>query len=47
MSKRRDRPYQAGRSKHWIKIKDRKHPAMVRVMEAFCLIRSSHEPRPL
>jgi hypothetical protein len=32
---RRDRPYQAGRSKHWIKIKNRKHPAMSRVMEAF------------
>jgi len=21
------RPYQAGRSKHWIKVKDREHPA--------------------
>ena len=30
----RDRPYQAGRSKHWIKVKNRKHPAMERVMEA-------------
>jgi bifunctional non-homologous end joining protein LigD len=35
VSKRRDRPYQSGRSKHWIKIKNRKHPAMSRVMEAF------------
>jgi len=35
VSKRRDRPYQAGRSKHWIKIKNRSHPAMKRVMEAF------------
>jgi hypothetical protein len=34
VSKRRDRPYQAGRSKHWIKVKNRKHPAMNRVMEA-------------
>ena len=34
VSKRRDRPYQAGRSKHWIKVKNRKHPAMDRVMEA-------------
>jgi ATP-dependent DNA ligase len=34
VSKRRDRPYQAGRSKHWIKIKNRKHPAMGRVMDA-------------
>ena len=35
VSKRRDRPYQAGRSKHWIKVKNRAHPAMDRVMEAF------------
>jgi len=35
VSKRRDRPYLAGRSKHWVKIKNRKHPAMNRVMEAF------------
>jgi hypothetical protein len=35
VSKRRDRPYQAGRSRHWIKMKNRKHPAMERVMEAF------------
>ena len=34
VSKRRDRPYQAGRSKHWIKVKNRKHPAMSRVMDA-------------
>jgi bifunctional non-homologous end joining protein LigD len=35
VSKRRDRPYQAGRSKHWVKVKNRKHPAMSRVMDAF------------
>ena len=35
VSKRRDRPYRAGRSKDWIKIKNRKHPAMERVMESF------------
>ena len=35
VSKRRDRPYQAGRSKHWVKVKNRKHPAISRVMEAF------------
>jgi hypothetical protein len=34
VSKRRDRPYQAGRSKHWLKVKNRKHPAMSRVAEA-------------
>src|SRR5207248_171741 len=33
VSKRRDRPYQGGRSKHWIKVKNRKHPAMERVMD--------------
>jgi bifunctional non-homologous end joining protein LigD len=35
VSKRRDRPYQVGRSKHWVKVKNRKHPAMTRVMETF------------
>jgi bifunctional non-homologous end joining protein LigD len=30
VSKRRDRPYEAGRSKHWIKLKNRTHPAMER-----------------
>jgi bifunctional non-homologous end joining protein LigD len=34
VSKRRDRPNQAGRSsKHWVKV--RQHPAMSRVMDAF------------
>jgi bifunctional non-homologous end joining protein LigD len=28
VSKRRDRPYRGGRSPHWIKVKNRKHPAM-------------------
>jgi bifunctional non-homologous end joining protein LigD len=31
---KRDRPYQAGRSKHWVKVKNRTHPAMYRVMDA-------------
>ena len=35
VSKRRDRPYQGGRSKYWVKVKNRKHPAMQRVMESF------------
>jgi len=35
VSKRRDRPYQAGRSKHWVKVKNRKHLTMSRVMDAF------------
>jgi bifunctional non-homologous end joining protein LigD len=34
VSKRQD-PYQAGRSKHWIKVKSRSHPAVQRVMEKF------------
>ena len=33
VSKRRDRPYQAGRSTHWIKVKNRKHPAIKRVID--------------
>jgi bifunctional non-homologous end joining protein LigD len=35
VSKRADRPYRAGRSPDWIKVKNRKHPAMSRVMDAF------------
>jgi bifunctional non-homologous end joining protein LigD len=35
VSKRRDRPYRAGRSPDWIKVKNRKHRAMERVMHAF------------
>jgi hypothetical protein len=31
---RRDRPYRAGRSRHWVKVKNRKHLVMSRVMEA-------------
>lgn len=34
VSKRRDRPYRAGPSKDWIKMKNPKHPAMTRVKEA-------------
>lgn len=32
VSKRRDRPYRSGRSKHWVKVKNRTHPAMSRVI---------------
>jgi bifunctional non-homologous end joining protein LigD len=35
VSKRWDRPYRAGRSPDWIKVKNRKHPALERVKEAF------------
>jgi bifunctional non-homologous end joining protein LigD len=30
VSKHRDRPYRAGRCNHWVKMKNRKHPAMTR-----------------
>jgi bifunctional non-homologous end joining protein LigD len=30
VSKHRDRPYRGGRCKHWIKVKNRKQPAMDR-----------------
>jgi bifunctional non-homologous end joining protein LigD len=35
VSKRRDRPYEAGRSRYWIKVKNSKHPAIERVLDAF------------
>jgi bifunctional non-homologous end joining protein LigD len=35
VSKHRDRPYRGGRQKHWIKVKNRKHPAINRVMDIF------------
>jgi ATP-dependent DNA ligase len=35
VSKHRERPYQSGRSKYWVKVKNRQHPAMTRVMESF------------
>ena len=35
VSKHRDRPYRAGRSPHWVKVKNRERPAMERVMDTF------------
>ncbi len=35
VSKHKDRPYRAGRSPNWIKVKNRSHPAMERVKESF------------
>ena len=35
VSKRADRPYRAGRSKNWIKVKNRLHPAYQRVQDRF------------
>jgi bifunctional non-homologous end joining protein LigD len=37
--KRIDLPYRPGPSKSWIKVKNKKHPAMLRVKEAFELQR--------
>ena len=33
-SNRADRPYRGGRSPHWAKVKNQKHPAMERVMDS-------------
>jgi ATP-dependent DNA ligase len=38
--KRIDLPYRPGPSKSWIKVKNKKHPAMLRVKEAFELERA-------
>jgi bifunctional non-homologous end joining protein LigD len=35
VSKHRERPYRGGRSKHWIKVKNRQHQAFERVRESF------------
>ena len=35
VSKHRDQAYRGGRQKHWIKVKNRKHPAINRVMDVF------------
>ncbi len=35
VSKHKDRPYRAGRSPNWVKVKNRCHPAMERVKESF------------
>jgi len=35
LRERRDRPYRGGRSPDWIKVKNRCHPAIDRVKEAF------------
>jgi ATP-dependent DNA ligase len=39
VSKRKDRPYRAGRSKDWIKMKNRSHPAIERAKDAFSYVR--------
>jgi bifunctional non-homologous end joining protein LigD len=41
VSKRRDQPYQAGRSPHWLKIKNRKHSALSRECRGLQAFRGS------
>ena len=43
--KRIDLPYRRGPSKSWIKVKNTKHPAMLRVKEAFELERQRGHAR--
>jgi ATP-dependent DNA ligase len=38
VSKHRDKPYRGGRQKHWLKVKNRNHPAMLRVIESVASI---------
>ena len=35
VSKHRESPYRAGRSPHWVKVKNRQHPAFSRVQDQF------------
>ena len=35
IAKHRDRPYRPGRSPHWVKNKNRQHPAFSRVRDQF------------
>ena len=35
VSKHKDRPYRAGRSPHWLKVKNRQHAAFSRVRDQF------------
>ena len=35
VSKLKDRPYRPGRTPHWVKVKNRKHPAFSRVLDQF------------
>ena len=35
VSKHRDRPSRPGRSPHWVKVKNRQHPAFSRVVDQF------------
>jgi bifunctional non-homologous end joining protein LigD len=45
VSKRRDRPYRAGRCPDWVKVKNRSHPALERVKESFSCATSMMVPK--
>jgi hypothetical protein len=45
VSKRQDRAYRAGRCAHWIKVKNPKHPAMVRASKRRCRGADLHPPQ--
>jgi ATP-dependent DNA ligase len=45
VSKHRDRSYRSGRCKHWMKVKNRKHPAMSRMMEPLHLLSALGDSR--
>ena len=45
VSKRIDLPYRPGPSKSWIKVKNKAHPALLRVKEALELERQRAEAR--
>jgi ATP-dependent DNA ligase len=44
VSKRADSRYRSGRSKDWIKLKNRNHPAMGRVMDSFLSLLALQAP---
>jgi hypothetical protein len=45
VSKHRDRPYRGGRQKHWIKVKNRSHPAMDRELWRSEAANEPHRPQ--
>ena len=49
MSKLKDRPYRPGRSPNWVKVKNRSHPALNRLMEVddFVVVRPIESAGPV
>jgi hypothetical protein len=44
VSKRREPPYQAGHSKHWLKVKSRTHPALLHPSDPIAATRANAQP---